>query len=189
MKYIKKYTNADFYTEGKFNERAAKEAYLDMFEFYGITFTKFMEENFWVADFGIGDFENVGMGGVTWVNDADNGYYASEMYLLPDQMIPEHAHVKTDFPPKFETWLVTKGWAYNFSEVGEATADPPLIPAGHGDIISKNYIIQGPGEIVHLKEAETFHFLMAGSEGAFIDEWASYHDGAGLRFTCPKASL
>jgi hypothetical protein len=45
------------------------------------------------------------------------------------------------------------------------------------------------GEILHLKKSETFHFLMAGPEGAIVDEWASYHDGAGLRFTNTKAKL
>jgi len=43
MKYSKKYTNADFYTDGKFNEAVARKAYLDMFEFYGIPFTSFMK--------------------------------------------------------------------------------------------------------------------------------------------------
>ena len=189
MKYSKKYTNADFYTDGKFNEDAAKKAYLDMFEFYGIPFTPFMEENFWIAEFGIGDFENVGMGGIFWVNDAEHGYFAHAIYLLPGQMIPEHAHVKTEFPPKFETWMVVKGWAYNFSEIGDATPDSPVIPASHGPIKSKNFVIQNLGEIIHLKQAETFHFLMAGPEGAIVDEWASYHDGAGLRFTNRKAKL
>jgi len=189
MKYVKKYTNADFYTDGKFNEEVAKKAFLDMFEFYDIPFTAFMEENFWVAEFSIGDFENVGMGGIFWVNDAEHGYFAHAIYLLPGQMIPEHAHVKTAFAPKFETWMVTKGWAYNFSEVGDATPNPPAIPAKHGPIKSKNFVVQNIGDILHLKKIETFHFLMAGPEGAIVDEWASYHDGAGLRFTNTKASL
>ena len=189
MKYSKKYTNADFYTDGKFNEEVAKKAYLEMFEFYGIPYTPFMEENFWVAEFGLGDFENVGMAGIFWVNDAEHGYFAHAIYLLPGQMIPEHAHVKTAYPAKFETWMVTKGWAYNFSEVGDASLNPPAIPASHGQIKSKNFVIQHVGDIIHLKQSETFHFLMAGPEGAIVDEWASYHDGAGLRFTNPKAVL
>ena len=189
MKYSKKYANADFYKDGKFNAEAAKKAYLDMFEFYGIPFTSFMEENFWVAEFGIGDFENVGMGGIFWVNDAEHGYFAHAIYLLPGQMIPEHAHVKTAYPAKFESWMVTKGWAYNFSEVGDATPNPPVIPAKHGAIKSKNFAVQNVGDILHLKKSETYHFLMAGPEGAIVDEWASYHDGAGLRFTNTKATL
>lgn len=189
MKYSKKYTNADFYTDGKFNEAVAIEAMKDMLKFYDLPFTDFMEKEFWVVDFGLGDFENLGMGGVFWVNDQEHGYFAHAIYLLPGQMIPEHAHVKTEFAPKFESWMVTKGWAYNFSEIGDATPNMPAIPANHGPIKSKNFLVQKVGDIVHLKKAESFHFLMAGPEGAVVDEWASYHDGAGLRFTNQKASL
>ena len=42
---------------------------------------------------------------------------------------------------------------------------------------------------VNLKEMETFHFMMAGPEGAVVCEWANYHDNAGLRFTHPTATL
>lgn len=188
-KYQKKYTNADFYTNGKFNEDVAIEAMKDMLKFYDVPFTPFMEKEFWVVDFGLGDFENIGMGGVFWVNDQKHSYFAHAIYLLPGQMIPEHAHVETEFPAKFETWMVTKGWAYNFSEVGETTPNHPEIPNLHGAYKSKNYVKQNVGDIVHLKESETFHFLMAGPEGAIVDEWATYHDGAGLRFTCAGASL
>ena len=60
--YQKKYTNADFYKDGKFDQEAAKKAFLDMFEFYGVPFTPLMEKDIWFTDFGLGDFENVGMG-------------------------------------------------------------------------------------------------------------------------------
>jgi len=36
--YVKKYTNADFYTDGKFNEEVAFKAFNDMFEYYGEPF-------------------------------------------------------------------------------------------------------------------------------------------------------
>ena len=45
------------------------------------------------------------------------------------------------------------------------------------------------GEVLPLKKIETFHFLMAGPEGAIVDEWATYHDNGGLRFTNTKAAL
>ena len=98
--YQKKYTNADFYKDGKFDQEAAKEAFLDMFKFYGVPYTPLMEKDIWFTDFGLGDFENVGMGGIFWVNDPEYGYFAHAIYLLPGQMIPEHAHVKTAFPAK-----------------------------------------------------------------------------------------
>ncbi|MFI3283159.1 MAG: hypothetical protein SNG10_06555 [Rikenellaceae bacterium] len=189
MKYQKKYTNADFYKDGVFVEEVAIEAMKDMLKFYGVPFTPFMEENFWVAEFGLGDFENVGMGGIFWVNDKEHGYFAHAIYLLPGQMIPEHAHMATDMPAKYESWMVDKGWCYNFSEVGEATPDAPVVPATHGEFKSKSFVRQNVGEIVHLKELETFHFLLAGDEGAIVNEWACYHDGDGLRFTNTAATL
>lgn len=187
MKYQKKYTNKDFYTNGKFNEDVAMEAFKEMFKFYGVHFSEFMEKEMWVTDFDLGDFENVGMGGVFWVNDAEHNYFAHAIYLLPNQMIPEHAHAKTEYAPKFESWMVTKGWAYNFSEIGEATPNAPAIPASHAPVRSKNFVVQNIGDIIHLKKEESFHFLMAGPEGAIVDEWASYHDAAGLRFSDANA--
>ncbi|MBO5225700.1 MAG: hypothetical protein J6B46_04755 [Parabacteroides sp.] len=189
MKYAKKFTNADFYKDGKFQQDVAMEAMKDMLAFYGVPFTDFMAKEMWVTDFGLGDFENVGMGGIFWINDPEHGYFAHAIYLLPGQMIPEHAHVKTDFPAKHESWMVEKGWVYNFSEVGEATPNAPAIPAGHGPIKSKNFVVQKVGDILRLKELGTFHFMMAGPEGAVVDEWACYHDNAGLRFTNSKAAL
>ena len=106
MKYSKKYTNADFYKDGKFQQDVAMEAMKDMFAFYGVPFTELMAKDMWVTDFGLGDFENVGMGGIFWVNDPEYGYFAHAIYLLPGQMIPEHAHVKTKFPAKHESWMV-----------------------------------------------------------------------------------
>ncbi|MEG2865389.1 MAG: hypothetical protein RR858_04300 [Mucinivorans sp.] len=189
--FTKTYTNADFYKDGVFQQDTAKKAFLAMFDFYSVPFTKFMEQNIWFTDFGLGDFENTGMGGIFWVNDSVNGYFAHAIYLLPGQMIPEHKHVKTKFPAKMESWMVEKGWCYNFSEVGE-TPNAPAVPASQqATTISKFFVEQHVGDIVHLKDkgAETFHFLMAGPEGAIVDEWANYHDGAGLRFTNPKAAL
>lgn len=189
-KFQKKYTNADFYTNGKFNQEVATKAMREMLAFYDVPFTPFMEANFWVTDFGVGDFENTGMGGIFWVNDANNGYFAHGIYLLPGQMIPEHKHVKTKFPAKFESWMMEKGWCYNFSEVGDATANAPALPASQqATTKSKNFIRQNPGEIVHLKEVETFHFLYAGDEGAVVSEYANYHDGDGLRFSNTKCAL
>lgn len=91
MKYSKKYTNADFYKDGKFQQDVAIEAMKDMFSFYQIPFTEIMARDMWVTDFGLGDFENVGMGGIFWVNDSEYKYFAHAIYLLPGQMIPEHA--------------------------------------------------------------------------------------------------
>jgi len=187
---MKHHTNADFYTNGAFNQQAAFAAFKEMFARYNEPFTDFMSREMWVTDFGMGDFANAGMGGIFWVNDPVHNYFAHEIYLLPNQMIPEHAHVPTKFPAKFETWMVRHGWCHNFSEVGAPTPNPPALPeTQRATIRSKNFVTQRVGEIIHLKKIETYHFLKAGPEGAIVSEWACYHDAAGLRFTNPLAKM
>ncbi len=188
--FTKKYTNADFYKDGVFQQDVAFKAYKEMFEFYDVPFTEALEKDMWVTDFGLGDFENVGMGGIFWVNDAEHGYFGHEIYLLPNQMIVEHAHVSTKFPAKFESWRVVKGWCYNFNAVGEPSPNCPALPESQkGNITALNFVRQDIDQVVHLAAPESFHFILAGDNGAIVAEYASYHDGAGLRFTNPNAKL
>ena len=187
--YTKKYTNADYYTDGVFNQDVAKKAFLDMFEHYGIPFTPFLEENFWGNDFGLGDFENTGMGGVFWINNSEHRYFGHEIYLLPGQMIAEHYHVPSAYPAKHESWHVRNGWVYNFG-IGEPTPNPPALPESQKEFITaQNFQIMRVGDISSLQVLESRHFLMAGDEGAVVTEYGTFHDNDGLRFTNPKASL
>ena len=189
--YKKKYTNPDFYKDGVFQPEVAKKAFYDMFEYYDYPITPLLEKDAWYTDFGLGDFENCGMGGIFWVNDSVNGYFSHDIYLLPGQMIPEHSHVKTSFPAKMESWMVRNGSCYNFTELGEPKADADqIIPASQlPTTVSKNYVIQNVGEVIHLGKIGSWHFLKACDQGAIVHEFANYHDGAGLRFTNPKANL
>lgn len=50
MTNLKKYTNADFYKNGVFQQEIAIEAMKEMFVHYNIPFTGFMAENMWVTD-------------------------------------------------------------------------------------------------------------------------------------------
>ncbi len=190
--YSKKYTNADFYdAQGNFKADVAKEAFLDMFAYYNYPFTPFLEQEAWYTDFGLGDFEHCGMGGVFYLNDSVHGYFAHDIYLLPGQMLPEHKHVATQFPAKMESWKVQHGWIYNFTELGEPTPGyDTIVPASQLiSTISKNYVKQTVGEILTLKALESWHFMEAGPEGAIVNEYANYHDGAGLVFSNPEAHL
>ena len=73
--YTKKYTNADFYKDGKIQPEIAKKAYLEMLEAYGVPFSKTLAAGIWITDFNLGDFENVGMAGIFWLNDSVHGYF------------------------------------------------------------------------------------------------------------------
>jgi D-lyxose ketol-isomerase len=149
----------------------------------------FVKKNLWITDFNLGDFENVGMAGLFWVNDPAHKYFGHEIYLLPGQMIVEHKHVATEFPAKFESWQVRHGWTYNYS-VGETTPNAPVLPASQKDHITiSHFQKQMVDEVIHLAEIESPHFLFAGPEGVIITEFATYHDGNGLRFTNPNVQF
>jgi D-lyxose ketol-isomerase len=85
MKTIKlpKHKNEDFYKDGKFQVDKAKQAYFDMMAAYGYPVPESLRTNMWATDFGLGDFVNVGMAGIFWVNFQETGYFAHEIYLLP----------------------------------------------------------------------------------------------------------
>ena len=184
--FTKKYTNADFYKDGKIQPEIAKKAYLEMLEYYGVPFSPTLKAGIWMTDFNLGDFENVGMAGIFWVNDSVHSYFGHEIYLLPNQMIPEHLHLATNFPAKFESWKVNHGSCYNFG-IGDPSANPPILPASQkGFITSLSFASQNIDEVLTLKKAESPHFILAGDNGVIITEYATYHDGAGLRFTNPK---
>lgn len=88
---ILEYQNNDFYSsDGRFDEAAAKSAYLKLMEIVGISVSDYVRTNLWVAEFRLGRFSEVGLGGVFWVNDKKWNYASVDIFLLPNQMIPEH---------------------------------------------------------------------------------------------------
>lgn len=186
------FKNEDFYTaDGKFNPAAAKEAYYAMMKSFGYPIPpRLKTDDFWTLDFGLGKFTECGMAGIFWVNHKEHNYFGHEIYLLPGQMIPEHQHVKTEFPAKLEGWQPRYGMIYIF---GEGTPTPGVeqhIPPLHREIAKARKMAQlQPGEVAGLAKAEEWHFMKAGPQGAIVTEYATYHDMAGLRFTHPKCKL
>jgi len=194
-----------YYKDGKFDGATAKQAYIDLMAKYKLpVYSWFLEEEgvLWATDFGKGDFEKFGMGGVFWTNEPD-GYLGHEIYLLPFQSIPEHCHKPTkdkdgkDIPAKMESWNVKYGYVYGFSEVGEPNLDtefafliPKLSKMQYAELKSKHVEKwTSDGRPHKLPKIETWHFMMAGPEGAVVTETATFHDGAGLRFSVPGCQL
>jgi hypothetical protein len=54
--------------------------------------------------------------------------------------------------------------------------------------LSKGYMM-GPGDIRTLNRVEAKHFMIAGPQGAIVSEYATFHDGDGLRFTNPNVKF
>jgi hypothetical protein len=189
---VKTYTNADFYDkQGKFLVEKAREAYFDMFARFHYPISDKLRKDMWIADFALGDFAHVGMAGIFWVNRQDYNYFGHEIYLLPGQMIPEHKHVATDKgPAKMESWQPRRGMIYTFGE-GEPT--PGLlvkVPESQRKLIKSQHCTPlAIDELADLNRREAWHFMVAGPEGALVTEYATFHDGDGLRFTNPKVKL
>lgn len=182
--------NAPFYRDGVFQKAAARAAVKAMLVRFGEPAIP-ADAQIWVSDFGLGDYAHVGLASVTWVNDAEHGYFDMTMYLLPGQMIPEHVHRAITTPParpaKHESWRVLRGWVYTFSEVGPATPDPPPLPASFGPVHSHNVSVLRAGEAASLKRTGTWHFMKAGPDGAIVDEFGVYHDRRGWFSSNPNA--
>lgn len=197
--------NEDFYKEGKFDGAKAKQAYYDLMTHFSVpVYAELAKPDgpFWAADFGKGDFLKYGMGGVFWCNEKAEGYFGHEIYLLPSQSIPEHRHLPTkdkdgkDLRCKMESWQVRYGYVYGFSEVGEPNLDK--YPEAKANLSKfqiphlKSVHVEkwvADGSVHKLPKDETWHFMMGGSDGAIVSEYATYHDGAGLRFSVPGVSL
>ena len=193
--------SADFYKNGKFDAAKAKQAYFDMMtRFHVPVYAALTKDDgfFWAVDFAKGDFASFGMGGVIWVNEKDEGYFGHDIFLLPHQSIAEHRHLPTkdkdgkDVRCKIESWLVRNGSVYGFSEVGEPNLDKypeakamlSKVQIPHLKSVHEEKWI-ADGQAHKLPGPETWHFMMGGSEGAIVTEFATYHDGAGLRFSVP----
>jgi len=183
------YAADGFYAPGgKFDQAAAKKAYMDFMAAKGYPVTKSVRDHLWVTDFGLGKFTEIGMGVLFWANDKDQGYSAMDVFLLPNQAVPEYDAAKTgDAKAKMETWHVRYGWLYNFTE-GDATpgADALVPPSQKGFVTALAERIFKQGDVAVLARPEESHWKLAGPEGAVFSEYGTYHDAKALRFTNPK---
>ena len=189
---IKTYTNTDFYdASGKFLVEKARDAYHDMFRRFHYPISDTIKKDMWILDFGLGDFAQVGMAGIFWLNRQDCNYFGHEIYLLPGQMIPEHSHLPTaKGAAKMESWQPRRGMIFTF---GEGDGTPELlgkIPVSQRDLVkSRRCNPLEIDQVGHLNRLEAFHFMVAGPEGALVTEYGTFHDMDGLRFSNPKAKL
>jgi hypothetical protein len=185
------YKNDDFYKDGKFQPEVAKKAYLDLMKSHGYDLHLENESKwatpFWVTDFGLGDFVNVGMGGVFWINSEESNYFAHEIFLLPGQMIVEHSHEATaKAKPKMESWHPRHGSIFCMGETGGDLPPGVTLPKSQEKFITVKKCTEVPCGSMHtLNRTLAKHFMISGPSGAIVAEYASFHDNDGLRFTNP----
>ena len=183
------YPNTHYYKDGKFIVETAKNVIIELLEYHGYFVYPGLKENLYVTDLDIGKFTEVGLACVMFANklDGEFSYMMQDIFLMPNQMLPEHWHIKPEDarvggPQKDEGWFVRWGRSYIIGE-GEPNLPPEVkIPAAHGDVTVEHCTIADPGVFVGLSKVGTHHWQFAGNEGVILTEVANYHDGRSVRF-------
>ncbi len=179
------FANESFYdADGEFNVDAATDACIALMKFHGYPVYKEMRENLWVSDYGTGQFTKLGLGARMWMNNEEHRYMLMDIYLLPNQMLPEHWHLEGEGnPAKLEGWLIRHGLSHVVGEGEPNLGKGVVIPKCHmgGTSTVKHETIAGPGDFVPLNRATARHWQFAGPEGAIITEVANVHTGSAVR--------
>ena len=179
------FDNSSFYgKDGKFDEEKGKDAYITLMKYHGYPVFEGMREKLWITDYGTGQFTKLGLGAASFVNNEKDRYMLMDIYLLPNQMLPEHWHLATDKnPAKLEGWLVRHGLSHIVGE-GEPNLSPEVvIPKCHmnGTATTMHEVIAKPGDFVPLNRATARHWQFAGPEGVIMSEVANVHTDSAVR--------
>ena len=211
-KAMTNYESTHFYTDKKLDIEKTKAAYYELMASFNYPEYPVMKtDEFWVCDFKQKDMSKMGMAGIFWMNEkgtygevgnkkykgkykADQyGYLGHEIYLLPNQALPEHFHLggPAECGPKMESWQVRYGSVRFFAELkfegAKLIKDLPKaeLPWGYGEAWFKSvyYVDAVAGDVVKLGDPQSRHFQQAGPKGAIVTEYGTYHND--VRFTKP----
>ena len=131
----------------------------------GIVLTAAERDAIEVADFGLGQLEQIGLQLVVYVNT--DRVCAKELVLFPGQMCPEHRHPPVDGDPgKEETFRCRAGSVHLWID-------------GHGEVVLL------PGEQFTIPP-DTLHRFRAGAEGAIVSEFSTRSRDNTDVFTDPR---
>ena len=193
------FDNASFYENGKFSEEKAKDAIVALCRFHRYPIFPDFREKLWVFDYGLGEFTKLGLACYTYVNHVAGpySYMLSNLFLLPNQMLPEHWH---EVPENKECAQKDEGWAIHWGRsyvIGEGDANLPpevVVPKCHcdGTVTVSHCTVADPGVFVPLTKVGTRHWQFGGKEGVILTEVANCHDNAAVRHSdpvCNKAFL
>ena len=139
----------------------------------GIVITEEERTRIEIADFGLNQFEQTGLGVLVYVNT--ERCCAKELAMWPGQTCPEHRHPVVDDanPGKEETFRCRWGKVYIYVP-GEKTNSPKASPpAGRECTYTVWHEIKlKPGDQYTLTP-DTLHWFQAGSEGAVVSEFST----------------
>jgi D-lyxose ketol-isomerase len=167
--------------------RQARERTTAILDAAGVPLTPEERASIEVADFGLGQLDEIGLQLVVYVNT--ERVCAKEIVLFPNQTCAEHRHPPFDGTPgKEETFRVRTGSVYLHVE-GPPTPDPKARPAraDRGVYTAAREIELRPGEQFTVPP-DTRHWFQAGPEGAIVSEFSTQSRDDLDVFTDPEIS-
>jgi D-lyxose ketol-isomerase len=183
------FKNSDFLdAKGQFALDKAKDAIEALCRYHGYPIFPKFRDNLWVSDYGLGKFAEVGLAAYLFVNNVKDQYMMLDIFLLPNQMLPEHWHVEGEGnPAKREGWLVRWGLSHIVGIGDENLPKQVNVPKAHwdGKVTVKHEVAATPGMFVPLSEVGTRHWQYGGPEGAIVTEVANVHTNSAVRHTDP----
>ncbi|MCD4669656.1 MAG: D-lyxose/D-mannose family sugar isomerase [Actinomycetia bacterium] len=160
----------------KLNE--IKKGIIEIYKNSQMVFTEEEFRTMELTDFGLGDFYNIGLGVIIYVNT--ERICAKELALTPYQICPQHAHpdIKGD-PGKEETFRCRWGEVYLYISGPETKDIEAKIPKRYKDSFNVfNEIILKPGDQYTLAP-NTWHWFQGGPRGAVLSEFSTHSYDAG----------
>lgn len=151
---------------------SARNMALAYFEKAGIVITEEEKEGIEVADFGLGEIEDIGLELITYVNT--ERCCAKELILFPRQTCPEHRHPPVEEEPgKEETFRCRWGEVYLYVEGIPVKELKAILPKGREKTYTVFHeIVLKPGQQYTLFP-NTKHWFQAGPFGAVISEFST----------------
>jgi D-lyxose ketol-isomerase len=126
-----------------------------------------------ITDFGLGDFLNIGLGLIIYVNT--KRVCAKEIALLSYQICPQHMHPDiNDQPGKEETFRCRWGEVYLYIPGPKTEIIKGKIPKSYYDKFNVFHeVILKPGDQYTIAP-RTWHWFQAGPDGAVISEFSTH---------------
>ena len=186
------FKNEELYDpQGKFLPEKGSEAIRALLEYHGYPIFDGLMEGLWVSDYGLGHFTELGLAAYIFMNQQEANYLQLDIYLLPNQMLPEHYHVKTEkCGPKMEGWLCRYGQSYVYGEGPRTEELHAKIPAFERPWVTVFHeTVLDPGRCAHVNRPTAPHWQFAGPEGAILTEVGTFHDNDGVRHTDPNITF
>lgn len=146
---------------------------LQLFRRAGIVITRAEARRIETADFGLGEFEQTGLGVLVYVNTAR--CCAKELAMLPRQTCPEHRHppVSRSNPGKEETFRCRWGEVYLYVPGKKAATLHARPPKGRAPWYTVwHEVVLKPGDQYTL-ESNTLHWFQSGPRGAVVSEFST----------------